>query len=230
MNDNILIVDSSDAHRTALAETLQAENILFDQTADGFNALNLLKKKSFSAIILDHSIPGMKGVEFIREIRKIQEKIFIMILSRPLEDSDVPNAIEAGADDYIIKPIDPLILLSKLKVAISNIDIRTLPVCFIDPYKDSSKVQMPLFAIILELSEEGMVFQTDYMVNKGSIFTIESEIFKEMQMPCPKLRSENCETIQVFNRTKYVLKSFYYEISCEELGKIRKWILIKNLK
>ena len=64
-------------------------------------------------LFLDHRITGLGGVEFVKKIRKRYEKLYIMVVSYVRSEEDVPNTIEAGADDFIAKPVDPLILMGK---------------------------------------------------------------------------------------------------------------------
>lgn len=84
---------------------------------DGAEAVEIAKKKKPHLIILDVMMPGMDGIEACEKIRKIPEiqHTVITFLTARGEDYSQVAGFDAGADDYITKPIKPKVLLSKVK-------------------------------------------------------------------------------------------------------------------
>ena len=74
----------------------------------------------------------------------------------------------------------------------------------------------------MEISEDLMIFRTDYMYNKGSFFTPEAEIFAEMGIKKPRMRVENCVAVQVGEQTKYLITAVFEDLSDKDLGKPSK--------
>lgn len=117
MNRHLLIVDDSPVMRTLLSEVFRGE---FDvaTAGDGVAALeHLLTAEPVDAIVLDLSMPRMGGVEFLKRMRRMPafEDVPVVVVSGHYESLERINAIEAGADDFLTKPFNPLEL--KLRVA-----------------------------------------------------------------------------------------------------------------
>jgi len=85
---------------------------------DGFSAWETLSDQDFHMVVLDWMMPGLSGVEICRKIRhsKKLNNLYILLLSGRTQKRDMIAGLEAGADDYVIKPFDPLELNSRLKV------------------------------------------------------------------------------------------------------------------
>jgi two-component system chemotaxis response regulator CheY len=89
------------------------------EVTNGLEGLNLLKKGSkFDVLLVDWEMPGMSGIEFIRKVRSDdanKETPIIMVSSRNARDN-LMEAIEAGANEYIMKPFTKEILAMKLEL------------------------------------------------------------------------------------------------------------------
>lgn len=75
-----------------------------------------LKKESIDLILVDYHMPGVDGITAVRSIRKKLPKVPIIVLTIEEEDSIVNKFMEAGADDYSLKPIKAIDLISRIKV------------------------------------------------------------------------------------------------------------------
>lgn len=96
---------------------LSAEGYKVITAEDGAQAVKLAKKKKPNLIILDVMMPEMDGIEACEQIRKIPElsDTIITFLTARGEDYSQMAGFDAGADDYITKPIKPKVLVSKVK-------------------------------------------------------------------------------------------------------------------
>ncbi len=113
----ILLVDDSRAARELTAAYLLEMGHPAVQAADGESALDLYRKESPDLILLDVEMPGMNGYAVAREIRRRDSEgqwIPIIFLSGRISDEDVVKGLEAGGDDYLTKPVSPVVLRAKL--------------------------------------------------------------------------------------------------------------------
>ncbi|WP_050778693.1 GGDEF domain-containing response regulator [Vibrio orientalis] len=111
----ILLVDDVQMERIQLAIRLKQLGHTVEMADSGHRALELYHDFEPDLILLDVSMPDMNGFEVSAQIRKqYPEWVPIIFLSSHNEPSMIANAIEAGGDDYLIKPVDKIVLNSKL--------------------------------------------------------------------------------------------------------------------
>ena len=110
----ILIVDDNPEIREIIEILLKGEGFETVQAKNGLTALNQLKKQDFDLIILDIMMPGMDGLEMCKIIRETNN-IPIIMLSAKSTDLDKIMGLGIGADDYVIKPFNPLELTARVK-------------------------------------------------------------------------------------------------------------------
>ncbi len=116
---NILVVDDESRNRTLIGNFLEVLGYSSEAASDGFEALKKLGS-GFDLILLDVMMPGMDGFEFTRRIREHPDYFDIpIIMVTILDDRDSRlRAVEAGANDFITKPIDRLELSIRVKSAL----------------------------------------------------------------------------------------------------------------
>jgi two-component system alkaline phosphatase synthesis response regulator PhoP len=124
MNDNIkiLVVDDEEDILEFLSYNLRAEGYDVIVADNGLLAIELAKKHEPSLIILDVQMPNMDGIttcEKIREIPSLSETVVTFLTARSEDYSQIAG-FEAGADDYITKPIRPKVLISRVKALLKR--------------------------------------------------------------------------------------------------------------
>ena len=103
---NILLVDDEAEFISSLAERLALRGFHTSVATAGSRALELIKKISFHAVVLDVMMPGMDGLETLSEIKKIDETIEVVLLTGHACMDVALSGIQAGAFDYLVKPVD----------------------------------------------------------------------------------------------------------------------------
>lgn len=113
----ILLVDDEPDILEIVGYNLTSEGYNVFTAENGFDAISEAKKHNPHLIILDVMMPKMDGIEACEKLRKIPElsETVITFLTARGEDYSQVAGFEAGADDYITKPIKPKVLLSKVK-------------------------------------------------------------------------------------------------------------------
>ena len=124
MNDNIkiLVVDDEEDILEFLSYNLRAEGYDIIVADNGILAIELAKQEQPSLIILDVQMPDMDGIttcEKIREIPSLKETVVTFLTARSEDYSQIAG-FEAGADDYITKPIRPKVLVSRVKALLKR--------------------------------------------------------------------------------------------------------------
>ena len=124
MNDNIkiLVVDDEEDILEFLSYNLRAEGYDVVVADNGILAIELAKQEQPSLIILDVQMPDMDGIttcEKIREIPYLKETVITFLTARSEDYSQIAG-FEAGADDYITKPIRPKVLVSRVKALLKR--------------------------------------------------------------------------------------------------------------
>lgn len=114
-----LIVDDSKVVRMVAKKILEALEFNTAEAADGSAALNQCLKSMPEAILLDWNMPVMSGIDFLRELRSIPggEKPIVVFCTTENDIAHIQTAIEAGANEYIMKPFDSEIIESKFAQA-----------------------------------------------------------------------------------------------------------------
>lgn len=115
----ILLVDDRPENLLAMEAALQSMDAELVRAESGKEALSSLMRYDFAAIVLDVNMPEMNGIEVASLIRSNKKTCHIPIIfatGHGRDDANMFNGYEAGAVDYLVKPIDPIILRAKLNV------------------------------------------------------------------------------------------------------------------
>jgi two-component system response regulator CpxR len=114
VNAKILIVDDDRELGAMLREYFLPEHLEASVCLNGEAGLERLRDQHFDLVILDIMLPGMSGMDVLKEIRRSSEIPVIMLTARG-EDIDRILGLEFGADDYLSKPFNPRELLARIK-------------------------------------------------------------------------------------------------------------------
>jgi diguanylate cyclase (GGDEF)-like protein len=120
MGIKILIADDDADIRDILKLTLEEENYEVIEARDGEEALKIIRSKPLDLALLDHSMPKMTGRQVCNLIKKdilLQHLPTIMVTGKG-EINDKIDSIDAGADDYIVKPFEPKELLARIRMVL----------------------------------------------------------------------------------------------------------------
>src|SRR5262249_35197082 len=119
----VLVVDDDMRNVFALSSTLQQYDLKVEIANDGVEALDkLARNNKIDIVLMDIMMPGMDGYEAMRQIRKQSKykNLPVIALTAKAMKNDREKCIEAGANDYIVKPVDIDKLLSLMRVWLSK--------------------------------------------------------------------------------------------------------------
>ena len=102
----MLLVDDEDDFRTTLANRLKLRKIDVTDAASGNEAIELVKQRSFDVAVIDVKMPGIDGIETLKQVKKIQPDMEIVMLTGHASIESGMEAMKLGAYDYVMKPCD----------------------------------------------------------------------------------------------------------------------------
>ena len=107
MSLRVLVADDSGTMRKIISRTLNELDITdITQAENGEVALSLCSKDQFDLILTDWNMPGKTGIQLVAAIRETDTKTPIIMVTTEAEKRRVVEAIEAGINDYLVKPFD----------------------------------------------------------------------------------------------------------------------------
>ena len=122
----ILVVDDLEANRGVLERRLQREGHTVASAASGLEALAILGKEPFDIVLLDVMMPGMDGYETLEKLKSSPETrdISVIMISALDDMASIVRCIEHGAEDYLPKPFDPVLLRARISASLEKKVLR----------------------------------------------------------------------------------------------------------
>ena len=117
----ILIVEDEESIRGFLKINLKRNGFEVLETDNGEEGLEIVEREEPDILILDVMLPGIDGFEVCKRVREKQESIGIIMLTAKGQEMDKIIGLEYGADDYMVKPFNPMELLLRIKAILRRI-------------------------------------------------------------------------------------------------------------
>lgn len=114
----LLIVEDEPLMASALRRGLAAEGFTVEVALTGPDGLHLARKNSYDAIVCDIMLPGLSGYRLIEALRAEQNWVPVLVLSAKDGEYDEADALDLGADDYLVKPFSFVVLLARLRAVL----------------------------------------------------------------------------------------------------------------
>jgi DNA-binding response OmpR family regulator len=116
----ILAIDDDCAVRRVLKRLFESEGYAVDLAKDGMSGLELFRKRTPLAIVLDLLLPDISGQEVCQQITPVAPEVAIIVLSAKADVADKVKLLEMGAHDYVTKPFSPRELLARVRAALRS--------------------------------------------------------------------------------------------------------------
>lgn len=123
LEPTVLVVDDETAIVTLLKYNMEKEGFKVFTTGDGAEAVIMVKEHHPDVIVLDWMLPSKTGIDVCKELRAVEEtkNVPIIMLSARGEESDRIRGLDAGADDYMVKPFSPGELVARVRAVLRRI-------------------------------------------------------------------------------------------------------------
>lgn len=223
----ILIVDDQKSVLLTLQSLLETKGHVVTACSNSIDALDRLGHEPFDLMITDAIMPvGGSGYSLIKTIRQLPKlsKLPIILLTGKREREDVEKGIAAGANDYVVKPVDPELLLAKIHNLLVNSPKDTTQ--FAEAVTQF-KAEWESATLIVGVSELGFVIQTNVAAIPGTLMKINSSIFSEIGISPVKLRIVACEEVKN-PEPHFRIQTNFVGLSEKELTPLRLWIRAKK--
>lgn len=173
---NILVAEDDLRILRLISDFLKNDNYNVYQAENGKEALDIFKKEKISLVILDIMMPIYDGWHVCKEIRK-ESDIPILILTAKDSDSDELFGFDSGADEYISKPFNPVLLLARVKNLLKRVEVQKQKTNLLN-YEDISLDMDNKLMIInnetIELKPKEYDLIVLFIKNKGRLFEREN--------------------------------------------------------
>ena len=174
MNSKILLIEDEMSIRKFTKINLEREDFQVYEPETGEKGIEICDSVNIDIIILDIMLPGIDGYEVCRIIRKKYPKIGIIMLTAKMQDVDKIIGLEAGTDDYMIKPFNPKELILRIKSLIRRFNQEDDDVEIVEdgPFKlDIYSRSFYKNNKEIELTPTELSLITTFMINPGKAFS-----------------------------------------------------------
>jgi DNA-binding response OmpR family regulator len=127
-NASYLIVDDNEMNRMMLARVLKGENCLIEYAENGRLAMDAMRAHNFDVVLLDLMMPEMDGYQVLREMKadKKLRHIPVIVVSALDNMDSVVSCIQMGAEDYLTKPFNPILLKARVEACLEKKRLRDM--------------------------------------------------------------------------------------------------------
>lgn len=229
MTSRVLLVDDDASVLRLLKSMLVKANYRVTTCQAADEALRLLSQGAeFDCMVTDAMMPVMTGYELVKTLKSnaSYRDIPVLMLTRKSDRSDVKKAVDAGVNDYILKPIDEFLLLDKINNCLKVKKPNTREILLHGP---EAKTDAIFEARITAVRESGFTTRFPIPLIDGAPVHFETPIFKEMGIPVPMLKQIRCEfapqkDVATFADLPYEIDFSFIGVEETHLKKIRAWL------
>lgn len=168
----LLLVEDDPALGEGIRAALKPEGYTVDWLQDGITALHALTHESFALVILDLGLPRMDGLTLLKHLRQESNPIPVLILTARDATSDRIAGLDAGADDYLIKPFDVAELKARLRALLRRSFNRSQPLIeYRGVQLDPIGQQVSYQGQNVSLSRKEFLLLHELLAQPGRVFT-----------------------------------------------------------
>ena len=190
---NILLVDDDSDVRRLVKKILDKEGFNVVTIDNGLSALNELNTNSYDLLLSDANMPNYSGFDLIRALKRFpkHDQLPIAMLTGRKDKADIQEAIDLGVRDYIIKPIDPLVLIKKVYRLLGQEEVEKM--------ETSVAVSINMDALftgrlqVISLSQSHIHAVSEFPLPQGFEMAIECENLLFLKDRKLKIKIQSCQ-------------------------------------
>ena len=218
----ILVVDDDPDILKIARQVLSRDGHMVYTVDAAIKAMDQLRETMFDLLISDANMPHFTGFELVQTLRRDNRyrHMAICMLTGLREKKDIEKAIKVGVDDYIVKPIDPILLSKKVTALFEKRQPADHPEIHLQPGSPESQARVRIPTTVLTISELGVKILSDRKMEEGSIVEINCDLFDNMMIEVPPLRVLTCTS----HEGRFVVQLIFFGAREAFLQKVRSWI------
>ncbi len=221
----ILLIDDDNDILKMGQKLLAKNNHEVIPCTNGMQALDYLEKFSFDMVISDANMPQMSGFEVLLKIRNHPQwkNMTVALLTGRKTKSDVQRALRLGVDDYIVKPIDPIIFLEKVESLLQKKEPNKWPQVDLGMINDYGNAKIDMTIKIISVSELGLTLQSPVCPQEGDVFQVTGSLFKDLNVEAPFVKVISVQGAQG-KLNEWIIKTHFFGAKDNFLQQIRSWM------
>lgn len=190
-------------------------------------ACDLLNNNIFDMVISDANMPEHSGFDLLKVLRHDSrfKNLPIALLTARRDRKDIEHAIALGVDDYIVKPIDPMLLIKKVQHLFEKKPPSEKASFDLQEVSTQLLGHIQLESTILTVSEIGLIIECSQPLNEGQSVSMQSQLFEQMRIKAPLMKVLSCETVKT-NRS-WRARLLFLGTDDSTLQKVRAWINVQ---
>jgi two-component system OmpR family response regulator/two-component system response regulator QseB len=170
----VLLVEDDALLGEGLRAGLRQARFAVDWVRDGPDALHALQTEPFAAVVLDLGLPAMSGLAVLRRLRARGDKIPVLILTARDAVDDRVTGLDAGADDYVVKPVDLAELAARLRALVRRASGEAAPALRRGGLElDPAEHRVVFRGRVVDLSAREFALLHELMLNAGRVLSRE---------------------------------------------------------
>ena len=223
----ILVVDDDQDICHLAEKILRYQNHVVVLASNGLEALDKLANLEFDLVITDANMPQMGGFDLLKRIKNSNKhsNIPVAVLTARREKKDVEMALKFGADDYIVKPIDAHLFVTKVENLLSKSPDQ----------EGQSFAEIPtsrpgtllLTTQIRAVSELGLTLISNTPLKEKTTYQFDTPIFQEINVPSCLLKVITCDNI---DKDQWRIKTNFVGPDMNFLNHLRAWIVQESTR
>jgi DNA-binding response OmpR family regulator len=223
----ILVVDDDPDVLKLVEKVLSTRQHEVFVASDAIKAMDMMNSSSFDLLISDGNMPHFSGFELVSTIKnnKRLQKMAVAMLTGMRERKDIEKAIRAGVDDYIVKPIEPFLLIQKVEAIFAKKPPTRHSECDVPENFKMSASKLVLDTRVIRISEIGLVIKTPFTLADGTLIDVPLEIFRRLDLKPPQMKVIGSHRIDENN---FEIRIGFVAVNDNFTTTLRRWI-DKNL-
>lgn len=155
---------------------------------DALRAVDWLNHVEFDLLLTDANMPRYSGFELVNTVRNNErfQHMAVAMLTGLRERKDVERALKIGVDDYIVKPLDPLLLLQKVASLFNKKPPAEYPEIRMEGQNARGTMGWPV--TVLTVSELGVRIVCEFPLKPGMVIDVRTEFFRELEVEPPPMK------------------------------------------
>lgn len=229
--NKILVVDDDKDFLKIVTKILEVGGFAVTTSENATDALQKIDNEIFDVLISDANMPGGSGFNLIKTLKKNygSRNMSIALLTGRREKKDIEYGLSCGADDYIVKPLDPDLFLAKIETLLpQKRGAPHLEINFSEsPVHVSAKWEVN--TQIVRISEKGLTMWAPIVAPPNSKLKIASPLFSQIGIEPPNLRVLRCAADKTAPFMFFTSVTFV-GLTESELQQIRYWINMQMIQ